>query len=88
MEIENENIKNFFLVAFAQILKTCSIWLQKSIKQTRDLRKKDYAVLSTFLQKAKKMIKKTMLFIKFYHKISLIRLKILEMFLVKAEKRA
>ena len=58
LEIENENIKNFFLVAFAQILKTCSIWLQKSIKPTRDLKKKDYDVLSTFLQQAKKMLKK------------------------------
>ncbi|WP_027002387.1 DNA methyltransferase [Hugenholtzia roseola] len=58
LEIEDESIKNFFLVAFAQILKTCSIWLQKSIKPTRDLKKKDYDVLTTFLRQAKKMLKK------------------------------
>jgi DNA modification methylase len=64
LEIENENFKNFFLVAFAQILKTCSIWLQKSIKPTRDLRKKEYDVLSTFLQQTKKMLKKNDIFCK------------------------
>ncbi len=41
LEIPDINIKNFFLVSFAQILKTCSIWLQKSVKPTRDLNKKD-----------------------------------------------
>lgn len=64
LEIENENIKNFFLVAFAQILKTCSIWLQKSIKPTRDLKKKDYDVMSVFLQQSKKMFKKNEVFYK------------------------
>ncbi len=62
LEIENQDIKDFFLVAFAQILKTCSIWLQKSIKPTRDLKKKDYDVLITFLQQVKKMIKKNNIF--------------------------
>lgn len=64
LEIKQENIKNFYLIAFAQILKTCSIWLQKSIKPTRDLEKQDYDVLSTFLQQAKKMLKKNDLFCK------------------------
>ncbi|MFN0203609.1 MAG: DNA methyltransferase [Bacteroidia bacterium] len=58
LEIENIEIKNFFLVTFSQILKTCSIWLQKSIKPTRDPKKKDYDVITIFLQQAKKMIKK------------------------------
>lgn len=67
LEIENEIIKDFFLVAFAQILKTCSIWLQKSIKPTRDLKKKDYDVRTTFFQQTKKMIKKNEVF---YHTLS------------------
>ncbi len=58
LEIENLEIKNFFLVSFSQILKTCSIWLQKSIKPTRDLNKKNSDVLVTFLQNSKKMIQK------------------------------
>lgn len=57
LEIENADIKNFFLVSFIQILKTCSMWLQKSVKPTRDPNKKDYDVVNTFLQQAKKMIK-------------------------------
>ncbi|MDW8297405.1 MAG: DNA methyltransferase [Raineya sp.] len=58
LEIQEDALRRFFLVAFAQILKTCSIWLQKSVKPTRDLQKKDYDVLQTFLQHAKKMIQK------------------------------
>jgi DNA modification methylase len=37
---EDEKIRNFFLVAFSHILKNCSIWLQRSSKPTRDLKKK------------------------------------------------
>ena len=37
---EDETIRNFFLVAFSHILKSCSIWLQASTKPTRDLKKK------------------------------------------------
>ncbi len=58
LDIENKNIKNFFLITFAQILKSSSIWLQKSVKPTRDLNKKNYDPLRLFLQQAKKMIKK------------------------------
>lgn len=36
---EDEKIKDFLLVAFSHILKNCSIWLQKSTKPTRDLKK-------------------------------------------------
>lgn len=64
LEIESESNRNFFLIAFAQILKTCSIWLQKSIKPTRDLNKKNYDVLNTFLQQTKKMLKKNDAFYK------------------------
>lgn len=58
LEIEDEDTKNFFLVAFAQILKSCSIWLQKSVKPTRDQNKKIYEPLALFSSQAKKMIKR------------------------------
>ena len=57
-EIENEDIKNFFLVTFAQILKSCSIWLQKSVKPTRDFQKKMVEPLPQFIRHSKKMIKR------------------------------
>ena len=38
-EEDNEIIRDYFLVAFSNILKTCSIWLQGSTKPTRDLNK-------------------------------------------------
>jgi len=37
---DDKVIRDFFLVAFSHILKNCSIWLQGSIKPTRDLKKK------------------------------------------------
>lgn len=39
MKIKNEDVKYFLLCGFSNILKTCSIWLMKSIKPTRDLNK-------------------------------------------------
>ncbi|WP_297972584.1 DNA methyltransferase [uncultured Capnocytophaga sp.] len=57
-EIGDKDIQDFFLVAFSQILKSTSIWLQKSIKPTRDLKKKSYDPLKLFLQQSQKMIKK------------------------------
>ena len=39
-EYEDENIRDFFLVAFSHILKSVSIWLQSSTKPTRDFKKK------------------------------------------------
>ncbi|MDR1450967.1 MAG: site-specific DNA-methyltransferase [Helicobacteraceae bacterium] len=56
--IENADVKDFFLIAFAQILKSCSIWLQKSVKPTRDHNKKKYEPILLFFQQAKRMIKK------------------------------
>jgi len=58
LEIENVDIRDFFLVTFAQILKSSSIWLQKSIKPTRDFNKKNYNPIDLFLTQAKKMIRK------------------------------
>lgn len=58
LDIADKDMQDFFLVGFAQILKTCSIWLQKSIKPTRDLRKKEVDCYAMFLAQARKMIKK------------------------------
>jgi DNA modification methylase len=58
LEIENKNVRDFFLVTFAQILKSSSIWLQKSVKPTRDLHKKNYNPIDLFFTQSQKMIKK------------------------------
>lgn len=39
LRIRDPDIRDFLLVAFAQILKSCSIWMQKSVKPTRDWNK-------------------------------------------------
>jgi DNA modification methylase len=65
LEIENADVKDFFLISFAQILKLSSIWLQKSVKPTRDLDKKIYNPIDLFLTQSKKMIKKHYEFGKF-----------------------
>jgi len=67
LKIDEVDTKDFFLVAFAQILKTCSIWLQKSVKPTRDLNKKESDVFDTFNRHATKMIKKAD---EFYRKLT------------------
>lgn len=51
---EDETIRDFFLVAFSHILKNCSMWLQGSIKPTKDLKKdpaKPYDALRKHLKK-------------------------------------
>jgi len=58
LEIKNKDIRDFFFVAFAQILKSSSIWLQKSVKPTRDFNKKIQGPISLFYKQTKKMIKK------------------------------
>lgn len=58
LNIENKDIQDFFLITFAQILKSCSIWLQKSVKPTRDFNKKEIDPFYKFEWQAKRMIKK------------------------------
>ncbi|MBS4027937.1 MAG: site-specific DNA-methyltransferase [Ignavibacteriales bacterium] len=58
LEIENNDVKDFFLVAFAQILKSCSIWLQKSVKPTRDFKKNISEPTSLFLRQCRKLLRK------------------------------
>ncbi len=58
LKINNTDIKEFFLVSFAQILKSCSIWLQKSVKPTRDFNKKEINPLYKFKSQTNRMLKK------------------------------
>jgi DNA modification methylase len=58
LQIKCTEIKYFFMVAFAQILKSCSVWLQKSIKPTRDLHKQDVESFEKMLWQLKRMLKK------------------------------
>ena len=55
-EIRATDARDFFLVAFAQILKSCSIWTQKSVKPTRDFAKQEIDPLAKFKWQANKMI--------------------------------
>jgi len=55
-EVEDIKTKNFFLVSFSQILKSASIWLQKSVKPTRDLKKEIREPQKLFFDQTKKMI--------------------------------
>ncbi len=58
LTINNIDVRDFFLIAFAQILKSCSIWLQKSVKPTRDKNKKDCDPFKKFTRQSKMMLKK------------------------------
>jgi len=58
LSVPNKDVQDFFLIAFAQILKSCSIWLQKSVKPTRDMKKKDCDPVRKFQQQSNQMIKK------------------------------
>jgi len=61
-EIDDEDTRNFFLVAFSQILKSCSIWLQRSVKPTRDLKKSPADPFEAFLRQARYMLKQNRAF--------------------------
>ena len=56
-EVHDEDARDFFLVAFSQILKSCSIWLQRSIKPTRDLNKTPADPFDVFRRQARYMLK-------------------------------
>ena len=56
-QIKNEDIKNFCLCAFSNILRGSSIWLMKSIKPTRDLNKKIESPFKLFSRQINMMIK-------------------------------
>lgn len=56
--IEDESIKNFFLVTLSHILKNCSKWLQSSTKPQIDPNKTSVNPFIAFERHAKKMINK------------------------------
>jgi DNA modification methylase len=56
-QIKNKEIRTFCLCAFSQILKNSSIWLMKSIKPTRDLKKKPTRPLPAFKRHIKQMLR-------------------------------
>lgn len=60
--IRDEEMRDFFLVGFAQILKSCSIWLQRSVKPTRDLSKTPAEPDEAFLRQARYMLKQNQAF--------------------------
>lgn len=55
--LEDEDLRNFFLCGFSQILKNCSIWLAKSNKPTRDFNKKQQEPINAFKRQINSMIK-------------------------------
>ncbi len=56
-KLNNQDIKGFFFCAFSNILKNCSIWLQKSNKPTRDFEKKPSEPLRIFQKQVKMMLR-------------------------------
>ena len=55
--VQDKDCRKFFLVAFSQALKACSIWDQRSTKPTRDLRKRPSDPRRVFLRKSRYMLK-------------------------------
>ncbi|MCK4553890.1 hypothetical protein KAU19_02925 [Candidatus Parcubacteria bacterium] len=56
-KLKNKDIINFFYCGFSNILKNCSIWLQKSNKPTRDLSKKPADPFVAFSRQVKAMLR-------------------------------
>lgn len=57
-QIEDQQVQNFFLCSFSNILKGCSIWMMKSVKPTRDWYKNVAPAYQSFVLQTKRMIKK------------------------------
>jgi DNA modification methylase len=56
-KLKDQDIRDFFYCGFSNILKNCSIWLQKSNKPTRDLKKKPSDPIPTFYKQVKMMMR-------------------------------
>ena len=65
---ENENIRNFLLCAFSNILKGCSRWMMKSVKPTIDKNKTTNDAYSSFFLCTQRMLKKNRQFWKLHEK--------------------
>lgn len=55
-KIKDQDTRDFFFCGFSNILKNCSIWMQKSNKPTRDFEKKPSEPIKTFLKQIKMML--------------------------------
>jgi DNA modification methylase len=56
-KIKDQDAQDFLFCGFSNILKNCSIWLQKSNKPTRDFEKKPSEPIKTFLRQIKMMLR-------------------------------
>ncbi len=56
-KLKDQDIRDFFYCGFSNILKNCSIWLQKSNKPTRDFEKKSPDPIQTFFKQIKTMMR-------------------------------
>lgn len=56
-KLKDQDIRDFFYCGFSNVLKNCSIWLQKSNKPTRDFEKKPSDPIQTFFRQVKKMMR-------------------------------
>jgi len=56
-KLKDQDIRDFFYCGFSNILKNCSIWLQKSNKPTRDFEKKPSDPIQTFFKQIKTMMR-------------------------------
>ena len=56
-KLKDQDVRDFFFCGFSNILKNCSIWLQKSNKPTRDMNKKPSDPIPTFYKQIKMMMR-------------------------------
>ena len=56
-KLKDQDIRDFFYCGFSNVLKNCSIWLQKSTKPTRDLKKMPSEPIQTFVKQIKMMLR-------------------------------
>ena len=56
-KIKNQDTRHFFYCGFSNVLKNCSIWLQKSNKPTRDFKKNPAEPFASFSRQIKSMMR-------------------------------
>ncbi|MEK7080620.1 MAG: DNA methyltransferase [Patescibacteria group bacterium] len=56
-KIKDQDVQDFFFCGFSNILKNCSIWLQKSNKPTRDFEKEPSDPIKIFSRQIKMMLR-------------------------------
>ena len=60
--IADAGVRSFLRCAFSSILKSCSIWLQRSVKPTRDFSKQIPDPVATFRRQVRQMLKRNAAF--------------------------